>query len=80
MADHARSLLLNPRAGWTFVPYAVGKAQRIVDSTRRPQREGVENLLRRGILAEPISEIGVPCLIAELDGSGAEFEAAGSPI
>src|SRR5262249_54152486 len=48
---------------------AVGKAQRIVDSTEHPQCEGVQNL-RYGarIMAEPVGEIAMACLIVELDG------------
>src|SRR5262249_40938014 len=47
----------------------VGKAQRIVDSPEYPQCEGVKNLrCGAGILAEPVGEIGMPRLVAELDG------------
>ena len=46
---------------------ASGKASSI--STEHPQCEGVENL-RCGarVLAEPVGEIGMPCLVVELDG------------
>src|SRR6516164_11631531 len=48
---------------------AVGKAQRIVDSSEHPHCEGVQNLCRgAGILAEPVGQITMPRWVVELDG------------
>src|SRR5262249_27727716 len=45
---------------------AFGKRQSLVDSTEHPQCEGVENLrCRPGVLAEPVSEIGMTRLVVE---------------
>src|SRR6516162_10114041 len=47
---------------------AVGEAQRIVDSTKNPRREGVENLrCAAGILTEPVDEIAVARLVVEFE-------------
>ena len=46
----------------------VGKWQSLVDPTEHPQCEGIENLRSRArIVAEPVGEIGMACLIVELD-------------
>jgi hypothetical protein len=48
---------------------AVGKAQRLIDPTKHPQCEGVENL-RCGarILREPIGKIAMTRRVIQLDG------------
>src|SRR5215472_5612457 len=46
-----------------------GKAQRIVDSAKNPQRECIENLRSgAGILAEPVGEIAMARLVVEFYG------------
>jgi hypothetical protein len=48
---------------------AVGKRQNLVDSTKRPQCDGVPNLrCGTGIHTEPVREIAMACRVVQLDG------------
>jgi len=57
---------------------AIGKRQSLVNSTKRPQDDGVPNLsCGAGIHTEPVGEIAVACRVVELDGLQKMFMGAG---